>query len=227
MNNGQTDIDQTKLARQVYFEMLARLLFSRGVVAADIGQFVIELDDHVAVLEVDPVEEFGPVAQLVDSIAPHLTTRAKWNLLAIDLLGLVFFAILVVTLSGFVFERYTDGVGLSMTLGLLTLLISAVYMIYVKSVQSRLVGKARDEGVSRRVLFVIIFVPVMAYTWSPKLFIWTPVWFTVALIFVSALLNVAVIWWYIRNASIPIPGRLGHLTRRFGGGPFRIVAPPE
>lgn len=55
-------------ARRVYFENLTGLLLAQGLEGQRVGSLVAELDSHLEMTHADPIEEFGAVGELAESL---------------------------------------------------------------------------------------------------------------------------------------------------------------
>jgi len=210
----------SETGRRVYFERLAATLLAQGVPGDRIGELVAELDGHVAMAGVDPVDELGPVGELATALATSISDRRPWrSFLGDSLFGSA--AGVAVAAGGALLFGRQPGSGVVLHLGIaayMAVLTTGISLLRGYGSRS-LVGKSRFEIPSRKVFvpFLIVVAVVSAATQNWQ---WTiSVGAALAVFAVSLVTSALLATWSIRRSRINIPGRVRHL-RRLQWGPF-------
>lgn len=206
--------------RRIYFEQLTTALLSRGLPGDRIGGLVAELDQHVAMAGIDPVDELGPVGELAAALATADTERTPWRWL----FGNVAFGLLAGAAAALVWAMFFDGradstvnvdLGIIFYMGVLMLGILLLRMFGSTS----LVGKSTFELPAKKyfVPYIVIVAVVVGVTQGLK---WsTTTGIAWALMVVTVPLAAVLAMWSVRRSRIPVPGNVRHL-RRLGWGPL-------
>lgn len=92
-----------KTTEWTYLAQLARAMQWEGVEGRIAGDFIAEIDAHLADSDLDPAEEFGPPAALARQVADREGARRRWTIRSPWLqmaAGLVLLVILVALIAG-------------------------------------------------------------------------------------------------------------------------------
>ena len=206
--------------RRIYFEQLTASLLSAGVSGARIGEIVAELDDHIAMSGVDPVDELGPVGELAAALAAADADRAPWLWLLVNvvfgvLTGVVIALVLAMFFNGRAGSTVVVDLGLIAYMGAFMIGIGLLRLFGSKSI----VGKSTFEVPALKYFLpYILLVGVVAgvtqgLEWSTTL---GTAWTVLAIAVPPAVLAGL---WSVRRSRIPVPGNVRHL-RRLGWGPL-------
>lgn len=209
-------------ARRIYFEKLAQLLISQGLPGSSVGPVIAELDDHAAESGTDPVQEFGPVGELADTLAADLRTRSRWIGVGIHLILAIAFPTALASVFA-LFSRGSEGYALSarfiVWVGVFGVAITVMHLL----TERHLVGAARYEIPRWWVFvgFVLLMAVLQGVLGDWELVVSGQI--LTALIVVSLAVVGAGWIWTVRNSRIPVPSRLGHLERQQLGVPFDVA----
>lgn len=207
-------------ARRIYFERLAATLLAGGVAGSRIGEIVAELDEHVAMAGVDPVEELGPVGDLAAVLVASTPDRRPWQSLAGDVLMGAAVGLTLAAAGALLFGRESgsDVVVWHGLVAYLTVFTAGIGLVRMHG-SNNLIGRSRFEmpKLSLFVGFAAVAGLTAAVTRDWR---WTlPAGLVVAILAIAAPLAALSVIWSNRRSRIAIPGRLRHL-RRLQWGPF-------
>jgi len=210
----------SETSRRVYFERLAATLLAQGVPGDRIGEVVAELDGHVAMARVDPVDELGPVGELATALATSISDRRPVRSFLGDSLIGVAGGVAIAAGGGVLFGRQAGSEAV-LPLGIAAYLtVFTIGMALLRGYGSRsLIGKSRFELPSATVfvpfLVVVALVSAITQGWQ-----WTTSFGAALVLFVVSLVSTVLLArWSIRRSRIEVPGRVRHL-RRLQWGPF-------
>lgn len=206
--------------RRIYFEQLTASLLSAGVAGARIGEIVIELDEHVAMSGVDPIDELGPAGELAGALAAADADRAPWLWLLVNVTFGVLMGVAIALILAIFFDGRADTT-VGVDLGLVAYM--AAFMIGIGILRlfgsKSIVGKSTFEVPAMKYFIpYILFVGIVAaftqgLEWSTTMGV---AWVVLA---IAVPLAAATGLWSVRRSRIPVPGNVRHL-RRLGWGPL-------
>lgn len=223
VNNDQIIDGESEAKKQVYFETLAQLLFAAGVAPYKVGSVITDLDDHIAVAGIDPVEEFGPVGEFANTLATDLASESRWEAVMLNVVGLVAFGGFIVSAEGLIRYRGPEQTGLPVSLAITSGLLTLFIGLSNHFRQKGLVGNHADRKRIQAQLAVPSFLMMFVYLAMPKWAISAPTSFAYTLFGISVVTIGIVIWWATKRIRFPIPERLKYLQRPIGGAPFRLT----
>ncbi len=214
-----------------YLSQLTRALQNEGVDGARAGEFVAEVDSHLAETGADPVEEFGRPFELAAELARRPGSRRPgWlpPIWAMWLAGLVLSLALVVVIDAVMVGW--DGAGVPIRArGIFYIGVFFPAMMVLNYASTRLLtGRTWNDLVDGRVLLAILGIAIATTTASTiagdRVIARVP-----APVFWCVAIEVVAVFGYIvvkRNNTIRFPDHASHL-RRLRRGPLAGRPPAE
>lgn len=214
-----------------YLSQLSRALQQEGVEGARAGEFVAEVDSHLAETGADPVEEFGPPFELAAELARRPGSRRPgWlpPIWAMWLAGLVLSLALVVVVDAVM--AGWDGAGVPIRArGILYIGVFYPAVMVLSYASTRLLsGRTWNDLVDGRVVIAVLTIAIATTTVSMIAgdriiaHVPGPVFWGVVATVVPALVFLVV----KRNNTIRFPDHASHL-RRLKRGPLAGRPPSE
>ncbi len=215
----------------VYLAQLTRALQQEGVDGARAGEFVAEIDSHLAETEADPIDEFGTPFELAAELARRPgSLRPGWlpPIWAMWIVGLVVALVLIAVLEAFTVDWDDTGVPINARGVAYIAVFYPAVMVFSYVGTRGLTGRTWTALTGSRALLVLVGIGVATATASTiagdRVIARVPVsvfWGVTAL--VGPIIVFLLIKW---SNPIRFPDHAKHL-RRLKRGPFAGRPPAE
>ena len=215
----------------VYLAQLSRALQMEGVDGARAGEFVAEIDSHLAETKADPIEEFGSPFELAAELARRPGSRRPgWlpPIWAMWVVGLVLALVLVAVVDAIMVGWNDAGVPIRAA-GIFALAVFyPATMVFSYASTRRLSGRAWTALTGGRAALVILSIAIITTTAGAMAGeqviarVPVPVFWGVVAVVVPILVFLII----KRNNPIRFPDHARHL-RRLKRGPFAGPPPTE
>lgn len=203
--------------RRIYFEHLASLLLASGFSGDKVGRLVAELDEHVALAGVDPVDELGPVGELAEALKVGVGVRRLAFVVGLAAASSAAVGLALAFVLGLQTWRSGGAVEIPLSVVAQTAGIGTGVML-LRSFGSRSVQGRRTLEFPgwRPFLLYLIGVGALVALTAGRVWVVSP-GIAVAAAVITAAVGGLGLWWMECFQRVRIPGAAGHLERLHWG----------